>query len=228
MSRKAGFTLLEIMIAMLILGMVVATVSMSLSGSIKVMEGSMDQGNLYYRAQVVFERISEDLSAAMLPDDLDFIGGQEGGDSGQRILLSFASLAHLIFDSKNGQPGLALISYAVQPDKEDSRQLLLLRADRLHRPQDKDAGSTETEAFLLADRLRSITFTFFDRNGEELESWDTSASSEEPDKKRRLPAAVSCRLEFWLDVEEEKSLVFQSTMLVPVGLIRPEDKDDAG
>ncbi len=227
MSGKAGFTLLEIMISMLILGMVVATVSMSLSGSIKVMEGSMDQGDLYYRAQVAFERISEDLSSAMLPDDLEFIGGQENSSSGQRILLFFASLAHLDFDPENSQPGLGLISYAVQPDKEDSRQLLLLRADSLHRPQDKDAGSTETEAFLLSDRLRSVTFTFLDRNGEELESWDTTASSEEPDKKRRLPAAVSCRLEFWLDMKEESTIVFQSTMLLPVGLIRPEDKDDA-
>jgi len=226
MSSKAGFTLLEIMIAMLILGMVVATVSMSLSGSIKVMEGSMDQGDLYYRAQVAFERIGEDLSSAMLPDDLEFVGGQENS-GGQRILLSFASLAHLDFDPENSQPGLGLISYAVQPDKTDSRQLLLLRADRLHRPQDKDAGSTETEAFLLSDRLRSVTFTFLDRNGEELDNWDTTPSTEEPDKKRRLPAAVSCRLEFWLNMEEESSIVFQSTMLLPVGLIRPEDKDDA-
>ena len=227
MSGKAGFTLLEIMIAMLILGMVVATVSMSLSGSIKVMEGSMDQGDLYYRAQVAFERIGEDLNSAMLPDDLEFIGGLEKGGSGQRILLSFASLAHLDFDPENGQSGLGLISYAVQPDKDDGRQLLLLRADSLHRPQDKDAGSTETEAFLLSDRLRSVTFTFLDRNGEELESWDTTVSTEEPDKKRRLPAAVSCRLEFWLNMEEESSIVFQSTMLLPVGLIRPEDEDDA-
>lgn len=227
MNSKAGFTLLEIMLAMLILGMVVATVSMSLSGSIKVMDGSLDQGNLYYRAQVAFERISEDLNAAMLPADVEFIGGLEQESSGQRILLSFASLAHVNFDQDNGQSGLGLISYAVQPNKEDERQLLLLRADRLHRPQGDTAGSVETEAFLLADRLRLVTFTFFDRNGEELESWNTAADSEEPDKKRRLPAAVSCRLEFWLDVEEESTVVFQSTMLVPVGLIRPEDEDDA-
>jgi general secretion pathway protein J len=208
--------------------MVVATVSMSLSGSIRVTEGSMEQGNLYYRAHIAFERISEDLNAALLPDDLDFMGGLEQESSGQRILLSFASLAHLIFDRQNGRPGTAQISYAVQPDKEDSRKLLLLRADRLHRPQDEAAaGSIETEAFLLADQLRSVTFTFFDRNGEELESWDTSADSEVPDTQRRLPAAVSCRLEFWLDMEKESSLVFQSTMLLPVGLIRPEDDDDA-
>jgi prepilin-type N-terminal cleavage/methylation domain-containing protein len=223
---ETGFTLLEIMLAMLILGMVVAMVSMSLSGSIKVIEGATDQGNLYYRAQVVFERISEDLNGAMLPDDVEFKGGQETSGDGQRVLLSFASLAHLVFDAQTDQPGLGLISYAVQPDTEDSRQLLLLRADSLYHPQGGEKTTTETEAFLLSDRLRSVTLTFLDRNGEELESWDTTARSEEPDKKRRLPAAVSCRLEFWLDVDTESTIIFQSTMLLPVGLIRPEDTDD--
>ncbi|CAK8721045.1 MAG: general secretion pathway protein J [Candidatus Electronema aureum] len=225
---RAGFTLLEIMLAMLVLGMVVAMVSVSLSGSIKIIEGTLDQGDVYYRAQVAFERISEDLTSALLPEDADFISDQEAGSSGQNSVLSFASMTHLVFDSKNGQPGLGLISYAVQPDKDNPKHLLLLRADSLHRPTDGEKKSgQEVEAFLLADRLRSVKFTFRDQNGEEQESWDTTATEEDPTKKRRLPAAVSCRLEFWLDDEQETSISFQTTVLLPVGLIRPAEQDDA-
>jgi general secretion pathway protein J len=224
---RGGFTLLEIMLAMLILGMVVAMVSVSLSGSIRVMEGAMDQGDVYYRAQVALERISEDLASAVLTEDANFVSGKEGGGLEQSLLLSFASLAHLSFDPEKGLPGLGLISYALQPDRSSSRQLLLLRADSLHRPvgEEKKSGG-ETEAFLLADRLRSVKFTFFNRNGEEQDSWDTTVKEGEEEKERSLPAAVACRLEFWLDEEQDASVSFQTTALLPAGLIRPQPKED--
>jgi hypothetical protein len=91
----------------------------------------------------------------------------------------------------------------------------------------KKKSGQEVEAFLLAERLRSVKFTFRDQNGEEQESWDTTTTDEDPTKKRRLPAAVSCRLEFWLDDEQETSISFQTTVLLPVGLIRPAEQDDA-
>jgi prepilin-type N-terminal cleavage/methylation domain-containing protein len=223
---REGFTLLEIMLAMLILGMVVAMVSVSLSGSIRVMEGAMDQGDVYYRAQVALERISEDLASAALTEDTDFVSGKEGGLEQSR-LLTFASLAHLSFDSGKGLPGLGLISYALQPDKNNSRQLLLLRADSLRRPVGEEKKGGETEAFLLADRLRSVKFTFFNRNGEEQDSWDTTVKKDEEDEKERvLPAAVACRLEFWLDEEQDASVSFQTMALLPAGLIRPQPKEN--
>jgi prepilin-type N-terminal cleavage/methylation domain-containing protein len=227
MSRRAtGFTLLEIMLAMLILGMVVAMVSVSLSGSIRVMEGAMDQGDIYYRAQVALERISEDLTSAVLPEDTEFIAQQESGGS-QKAVLTFASMAHLTFESENGLPGLGIISYAVQPDKNNPRQLLLLRADTLHRPVGAEKkNDEEVEAFLLADKLRSVKFTFRDWNGEEKESWDTTAKEDSTkDKEHFLPMAVTCQLEFWLNEEQETFIAFQTTVLLPVGLIHPQPKE---
>ena len=74
-SHNAGFTLLEILLAMLVLGMVVSMVSLSLSSSISAIDSTQEQGEIYYRAQVqapatmklserseVFHRISSDSS----------------------------------------------------------------------------------------------------------------------------------------------------------------------
>ncbi len=220
---RSGFTLLEIMLAMLILGMVVAMVSVSVSGSIRVMDGAMEQGDVYYRAQVALERISEDLAAAVLTDDTDFVSGKEGGG----LLLSFVSAAHLVFDQEEGLPGLGLISYAVRPDKDRPGQLLLLRADSLRRPAGEERKSGgETEAFLLADQLRSVQFSFFDRNGGKQDSWDTTAQEDGEEKERSLPAAVVCRLEFWLDEEQDASIAFQTAALLPAGLIRPQPEEN--
>jgi len=64
------------MLAMLVLGMVVSMVSLSLSGSIRAIDATSEQGEIYYRAQVAMERISEDLASAVLPENVEFIGSK--------------------------------------------------------------------------------------------------------------------------------------------------------
>ena len=209
------------MLAMLVLGMVVAMVSLSLSGSIKAIEATSEQGEIYYRAQVAMERISEDLASAVLSEHVEFIGTKGESDTGRTDELSFASLAHLVFDSENGQPGMGIISYAVRPDNIDEQQLVLLRSDVLYRPMEEQAErENDVEPFLLCDRLRSVRFSFIDQNGEELETWDTRVEEGREKAERRLPAAVSCRLEFWINRDEETSIIFETTVILPVGLIQ--------
>ena len=222
-TKNAGFTLLEIMLAMLVLGMVVAMVSLSLSGSIKAIDATSEQGEIYYRAQVAMERISEDLASAVLTEHVEFIGTKDENDNSRTDELSFASMAHLVFDSENGQPGMGIIAYAVRPDRVDEQQLVFLRSDVLYRPKEEQAErDNDGEPFLLCDRLRSVRFSFIDHNGEELETWDTRVGDGEEREKveRRLPAAVSCSLEFWINQEEETSIIFETTVILPVGLIQ--------
>lgn len=228
-QQESGFTLLEIMLAVLILGLVVSMVTISLSGSINALDATIQQGNLYYRAQVAMERISEDLSSALLTSDMEFIGEQGSGGSDQTILLSFSSLAHLILDPENDEPGLGRINYAVQEDPHHSGHLQLLRSDILQRPSKDGKDNGEADAFILADRLRSVTFTYHDYQGEEQESWDTTVQEgdEEAKAERRLPVAVTCRLEFWINAEEERTLSFQTSVLLPAGLIQPEPKEES-
>jgi hypothetical protein len=203
-------------------------VSLSLSGSIRVIDETQQQGELYYRAQVAMERISEDLVSAVLPADVEFIGSRGENSTDATDELSFASLAHVVFDPTNGRTGMGIIQYTVQPDKENDQQLLLLRTDVLYRPQEKEQAVTEDgEAFLLCDRLRSVRFSFIDRNGETVETWNTTVEDGADGTKRQLPAAVSCRLEFWLNQEEETSLSFETTVLLPVGLIQVEKSGES-
>ena len=226
-TKNAGFTLLEIMLAMLVLGMVVAMVSLSLSASIKAIEATGEQGEIYYRAQVAMERISEDLTSAVLSEHVEFIGTKGESDNSRTDELSFASMAHLIFDSENGQPGMGIIGYAVRPDNIDEQQLVLLRSDVLYRPREEQAErANDVESFLLCDRLRSVRFSFIDQNGEELETWDTRVEEGRENAERRLPAAVSCRLEFWINRDEETSITFETTVILPVGLIQAANSQE--
>lgn len=224
-SGRAGFTLLEVMLATLILALVVSMITLSLSGSLNVMDATRNQGEVYFRAQVAMERLSDDLTSAVLPERADFIGQPSGEGGQERPLLSFVSTAHVIFDPDRDQKGLAAIGYALRPDPEEPEMLVLLRSDQLLVPV---AGQEEKMPvplyYLLADRLRSVRFVYLDRHGEGMENWDTrveeGVSREERDKLRRLPSAVHLELEYWLDREAEKTLVFQTTVELPVGRLQ--------
>ncbi len=218
-----GFTLLEILLAMVVLALVVSMIAVALSGSMQVIDATEEQGDIYYRARIAMQRISDDLGSAVLADDVDFIGtGQEEGET-RRELLRFASMAHVVFVPEKQLPGMGLIRYRIVPDRDRDGMLVLLRSDRLYRPGGKSGQEVPaTDWFLLCDRLRSVRFTYIDRKGQEHAQWDTRKVAGEPDRERRLPAAVTCRLEFWLDRKEETSLSFSTTVLLPAGVIHAE------
>jgi len=214
-------TLLEIMLAMLMLATVVTMVSLSISGSLRVIEATEKQGEVYYRAQIALQRISEDLSSALLVDGIEFSGNSQENDSGRGNLLEFTSTSHIIFDTENDHPGIALISYIVKPDNEKDNVFVLLRRDNLLRPSDtaEDFRGEDIDAFLLCDRLKSVKFTYINEAGEEQETWISLPEDITDDESRKLPVSVKVALEFWLDDDEENSIEFTTAVLLPVGLL---------
>lgn len=222
---SSGMTLLEILLAMLVLSMVVSMVSLSLSGSMNVVNATRVQGELYYRAQVALERISEDLASALLVDGVEFIGEEKDIDGLPANNLSFTSMAHIVFDQQIDHPGIAYITYTVEADGENDGEFLLRRSDDLLATTEApDLNEAAANGFLLSDRLRSVKFTFIDEMGEEHENWNTFVEEGADKSLRRLPVSVRCTLEYWIDKEEETSIRFSTGVLLPVGLINVKSK----
>jgi len=222
-SNQKGMTLLEIMIALLILGTVVTMVSVTLSGSLKVLNATMDKGEVYHRAQITLERISEDLASAILVDDVDFVGNDEQQVSGQADTLQFTSTAHVVFNQETDRPGLAVISYTVGEDPDREGELVLYRSDELlAKGIVNDGQADQQNGYLLCDRLRSVNFRYYGADGEEADEWTTKVEDPADKDKRKLPVAVSCTLEFWLDKTQETSIEFSTSVLLPVGLINAQ------
>ena len=225
-GHPGGFTLLEIMLATLVLAVVVSMVTLSMSGSMRAIEATRDQGEIYYRAQVAMERLTDDLQGAMLPPDVEFTGVEGGEIAEPTLLLHFAGMGHVDFMPDSEQEGVGIIGYEVRPDPQNDQELILLRSDTLYRPVGKEQNrNTDEEAFLLCDRLRAVRFAFIGKDGDPLDSWNSEVRDNEDEKKRRLPAAVSCVLEFWLDHEAETSISFETMVVLPVGRIQPEQED---
>ncbi len=220
LSASGGMTLLEILLAMAVLAMVVAMVSLSLSGSLDAIEQTRTEAELYYRAQITLERISEDLGSAFPGDDIDFVGTAGEGDGEPARLLRFGSMAHIVFDPEHELPGLGRITYTLVPDTEGTG-FILYRRDILFRPGEQDNTDQAADpGFRLCDRVRTLTFEYVDREGGVHDSWDGGEETGAENLTSGLPAAVNCVLELWLDKEKERFLTFSTRILLPAGLLQ--------
>ena len=114
-----GFTLLEILIAIFILGIVFTTIYAAYSGTLTVIKELGDDSRAYQMARITLDRMSRDLSSLqrfgdvfVLQSEKNRIGNREFGS------LAFWSAAHLAFeeDGLSGPP--ASIAYFVKEDED--------------------------------------------------------------------------------------------------------------
>jgi len=225
--REKGFTLLEVLLAITVLGVVVAMLSLSLSGTLKVIDATESQEAMYHQAQTTLRRITEDLAAAVQTKERAFIGKKIEVDSQRTDSLAFASLSHLVLNPGKQKPGVAIIRYQLQADTEDTRRLRLLRSDTLLLPGvDYSKPDAEDGFFLLADNLRSLRFKYFDRQGQEFDTWEGATDATGQQGVPPLPAAVHCTMEIWVDPDREMVQAFSTGVLIPAGLVVAESKGE--
>ncbi|MBW1828157.1 MAG: type II secretion system protein [Deltaproteobacteria bacterium] len=219
--RVSGFTLLEILIAMFILGIVLSTIFTIFTGTIKNITYAESQADIYQMARVALQRIQEDLECSLilkedetLGDEKDssipgsFAGKNETIDDKDADTLSFHSSKHLSMDDEDKDPGLARITFYVK-ENEDEEGLDLYRTDVSEREQ---APEEKTGGLILCEGLHSVNLMYYNSNGDEYESWDSS----EEEFKDKLPAMVSIQLKFLDESNPEEPLKFGTSIALPM------------
>ncbi len=197
--QAAGFTLIEIMLAITLLAMITSMVYSSFTMVFANVEAVKDDKKIYEMAYSCLQRISEDLQATHValapeykkpqfnspPDPYRVVGDDTalGGQSFGR--LRFTSLGHIGFEGTRAE-GVARIVYYVQ-DEADSPPVLR-RADDLY-PFDEFEESNRHP--VLCTDVKKLTFTYYDQQGGEYEYWD----SESNDAKYATPAVIDVLLE---------------------------------
>ena len=212
-----GFTLVEILLAFLILGIVVTTILGSFNLVFSTTDTLKNSSKYYGMAKNCLNRRILDLNALYVsqppfykkpefedpPDAYRFVGTNTEIDGTGFAALRFTSRAHVSLDgSKRG--GIAEIVYYVQARSDG--QLVLRRADHLYPyPPFEEHGSDP----VLCLYVKSLTFKFYDAEGEESEAWDSDAA----DYDHATPAAIGVQLEVGQDSE---SYLFETIVSLPV------------
>jgi general secretion pathway protein J len=219
---EPGFTLLEILIAMFIFGIVLSTIYSSYVGTSTIIDETEYQADIYRMARVALERMYEDLESIYVPqnpepeesdDDnmtgADFVGDDREIDGRDADSLRFVSRAHIVFSEEDQPSGTAEIEYYVEQNEEESH-FVLYRSDT---PEMEEPPSKGTGGLVLCEKLLSIDFTYYDADGGEYDNWDSTSEAFEG----KIPTRVSISLEFENKLDAEAPYKFFTTVAIPMG-----------
>ena len=217
-SRDApGFTLLEILLAILILAVVITTILGSFNAVFSTTDTLDNSARIHAMAKTCLNRMVADLEGLTIsqrpfykppdyddpPDPYRIAGTASEGDGIGFANFRFASRAHLPME-KSKRTGIAEIHYYIMA-REDGLPVLK-RSDKLYPYPPFEENSSDP---VLCERVKSLAFTYYDDEGSDYEIWD----SDSEEFNYATPTAVEIRLEIG---DETESYTFKTMVRLPI------------
>jgi type II secretion system protein J len=209
---RAGFTLLEILIAIAILALVVSSLYGAYSGTMETTEMVESARDVDQAARLALMQMVDDFSSLYYQkaegenedSPFRFQSGMDAEGEGGTVV-EFASTAHLGFDGSFPNLRINRVSYVLEKQADNQRYYRLVRMEL---PFIDLSGEREETAVELADTVESLTITYLNEDGETLSQWDSKAE----ETAGILPRLVHIRLQ----LGGEKSRVFVTTVAIQV------------
>jgi prepilin-type N-terminal cleavage/methylation domain-containing protein len=224
MKRRRGFTLLEMIAVIVLLGLVFTAMGMFFRDAIGPTTTAPDQNEATRRGLLLISRIARDLEGATLvekPEEVDplehpwlFLAearrSREGAD-------------RLKFDMR-GAPSdaphatdLAVVAYFTEPGDDGDLRLVRWSSPALPESLDRSLPSSNDEgSHVLANGLTRFAVSFVDEDGATTPSWDSTTL----ERSGKLPISAAITLALADETAPEGERVFERRVLMP---IRPID-----
>jgi type II secretion system protein J len=208
---RSGFTLVEILIAIFILGLVMATVYASYSGILTTSRTMEEELDIYKMARTSMDRMIKDLSSLQTSAGSFYLLAEKKSLNKREFhSLSFWSASHLAFGEKQSEGRPAMISYRIQ-ENDDRKSFSLWRSDVSGTKPDETKNTDD--GFIICKNIDAFRLTFYEADGAETDSWDSSPASS--DLKSKAPAAVKIELFVVNPSDQEKPYKFMTKVFLP-------------
>jgi general secretion pathway protein J len=214
---EAGFTLMEVLVAITILAVVVTTILASFNSVFSTTEILDENADIYEMAKNGMKRLTADLESIHIaqrplykppefdqpPDPYRIVTTTSDVDGMGIAQFRFASRAHIRLGNSPGN-GIAEIIYYVQAGNDGD--LVLKRADNLYPyPAFEERASDP----VLCKYVKSLAFKFYNPDGTESDAWD----SDSDEFGFATPKAIAVKLEL---AKKASSHVFETRVSLPV------------
>lgn len=225
-GRHRGFTIAEVLIAILITGIVAGVVYSSYIGGIRIILSAQRDMDRTSMGRIVLDRLATDFSGAFLragKEWLVFVGVDTGGgEAGGSDTVTFISANHRRSERDAHESTLSEVSWSLDPGAKG--ELFITRREDPTLDEDPFSGG---ETRVVGEGISGLDFEYFDG-----ESWTSSWDSREEDL---LPLAVRATLVLRTEEEgggekgEEKirSTTFATESAVPAGGDWEEKEEEA-
>lgn len=234
-KKYAGFTLLEVMVAIAILSFLMTMVWSSQRQSIRAKTRIETREAIYHQAAVALRKISDDLTMAFLakkevakaaetapgatptPAPQPTSSTQEalktfliGQDRGDRDILRFTSFSNMRLFKNAKESDQCKIMYEITQSKKDQDTYDLVRRQEAWLDATNEVKATPN---LMAEGVKSLNIEYYDiKKNEWKKEWDT----DKIDWKDTLPAAVNIKMGFADPYDEKKTLEFTTSVMIPM------------
>jgi prepilin-type N-terminal cleavage/methylation domain-containing protein len=210
-NAQRGFTLLEILVATAILGIVLTTVYGVLSRALYAKNHAEERADLYAAGREKVLQMADEIEGALPPTagrNIGFIG-VSGNDRVPNDAVQFDVVIRRPFSSGQGRGGRALVSYSLDPLKDTPNLYALRRQEQLltdpaldgDTGDDAQTDGTDTpapptaSAAYLIDHVAGLRFRYVDpETGQFVDSWDTTTIPSGRREAPSLPGAVEITL----------------------------------
>jgi prepilin-type N-terminal cleavage/methylation domain-containing protein len=221
-NKVSGFTLIEILIAIFILGVVLSTVYAAYTGTFRIIRTSEYDSDIYTMGRMTLQRMLQDLGAiGPYNGKLEFLSKQSDRGSQTFPQLVFTSTVNLDLGNQENPVGVGTIDYYVEEGREKAG-FVLMRVENVHREKLLDEQTDlKKGAFPLCDRLHSLNFKFYDSSGKESETWNSTADTDM--QKNRLPAVIAVELNLINPDNRDTPFKFMTKIYMPVNQV---DRDN--
>ena len=200
--RRAGFTLVELMLAILVLAIMMSLVYGVVTSTVQAAHRVEEITLGTEIGPSILTRVREDLEAAFLPGkDVDaFVGFDRKGNGGDRDRLDFVSAVMGYGSEREGEEplfhGVNEVGYQLKDSARDPSAAILYRREDPFVDAEPLKGGRLTE---LYDRVRHFSLEFWDG-----EAWRPEWSSKK--EKNALPRAVKIELKILVEEREQKDV----------------------
>lgn len=210
--REKGFTLIEILLAVLILGIVMTTVYASYTGTFRIIAETKKDAELYGMARAALDRMARDLEAVSpWKGAFPFVAKPYSLLDQNFTGMIFRSAAHVAFGMEEQSGGVAVIEYIVEEEKE-GEGFALYRSDSLSRDLKED--EPPPQKYLLCDRIAGLTYLFYDDKGKEYDAWDSDGGEEK--QRKKAPTIVEIRMSLVNARNPDSPYPFMTRVYLPV------------
>lgn len=193
LRAQTGFTLIEIMIAVAILGLIGTLSFGTLRSSVDARERTMEVTDRYHQIRQSMLRMSRELQSAFLSEHRDCEDPQNktvfiGKSSSQGMRLDFTSFSHFKIRSDANESDQNELSYYVDTHPDDGSRKALFRREQARIDDEPEEGGSSK---VMAEDVVDIEFEFFDPIDKEWENeWDSTGM----DFRGKLPLFVKIQM----------------------------------
>ncbi len=198
MNRSRGFTLIEVMISVGILGVIMILIWSSTAQTLRSKDRVETRDLVFHQGRVALRKISDDLSMAILAKATGRPTGDQGTmktflvgeDSSTQDSIRFTTLSKIRYFKDGKESDQCKVSYSVRPDPDDPKLMNIVRKEQ---SWFDDSTEVEGREFVLVKGVQELNIEYYDdRKGEWTRGWD----SEKAEWRNRLPRAVKISLVF--------------------------------